>query len=87
MDIKFTDSFHELKAKLNSLGGKWDENQSDKKVLRVNGGVLNWFETTGTLSVQGKEPGRGQLKNEVQSLLYPKEYKKSTTNHADNGNK
>jgi cytidine deaminase len=74
MNIKFTGMFNELRDKLLSLAGEWDESQPNKKVLRVNGGVLNWFESTGTLSVQGRSPGKEQLEFSVPHLLYPNEY-------------
>lgn len=74
MNIKFTGKFDELKDKLRSLAGEWDEKQPSKKVLRVNGGVLNWFESTGTLSVQGRSPGKEQLELSVPHLIYPDEY-------------
>jgi deoxycytidylate deaminase len=86
LNIKFTGSFDELKNKLRSLGGTWDENQPNKKALRVNGGVLNWYESTGSLNVQGKSPGKELLENDVPYLLYPNEYKQTeiiTANEED----
>lgn len=74
MNLKFTDNFEELKEKLSSLGGEWSEDQPNKKVLRLNGGVLNWFNSTGTLQFQGKSPGLEQLQKSVPHLLYPEEY-------------
>lgn len=74
MNLKFTGSFEDLKAKLAPLGGQWDESQSNKKILRVEKGVLNWFETTGTLSVQGKTQGKELIERQVPHLLYPAEY-------------
>lgn len=74
MNIKFTGTFDELRDKLKSLDGEWDESQPNKKVLRVNGGVLNWFESTGTLSAQGRSPGKEQLESSVPHLIYPDEY-------------
>ena len=74
MNIKFTGTFDELRDRLKSLAGEWDENQPNKKVLRVNGGVLNWFGSTGTLSVQGRSPGKEQLESSVPHLIYPDEY-------------
>lgn len=74
MNIKFTGTFDELRDKLKSLSGEWDESQPNKKVLRVNGGVLNWFESTGTLSVQGRSPGKEQLELSAPHLIYPAEY-------------
>jgi cytidine deaminase len=73
MNIKFTGSFAELKAKLISIGGDWDESQPNKKVLRINGGVLNWFESTGNFFVQGRSPGKEEIESSVPHLLYPDE--------------
>ena len=47
MNLKFTGTFESLKGKLSSLGGEWHEDQPSKKVLRLNGGLLNWFSSTG----------------------------------------
>ena len=74
MNIKFTGTFDDLKEKLKSLSGEWDENQPNKKILRVKGGVLNWFESTGTLSIQGRSPGKEQLESSVPHLIYPDEF-------------
>lgn len=78
MNLKFSGPFEELKKRLLSLGGEWNEDQTNKKVLRLNGGVLNWFETTGTLSLQGRNPGLEQLQTSVPHLLYPEEYDEQT---------
>lgn len=74
MNLRFTGSFADLKGKLSSLGGDWNEDQPNKKVLRFSGGVLNWYSSTGTLQFQGRDPGLGQLKASVPHLLYPDEY-------------
>lgn len=73
MTLKFSGTFIELTTKLTSLGGQWDESQPNKKVLRLNNGVMNWFESTGSINFQGKEPGKGTLEVEVPKLLYPAE--------------
>jgi len=80
MNIKFTGTFDDLKAKLKSLSGEWDESQPNKKILRVKGGVLNWFESTGTLSVQGRSPGKEQLESSVPHLIYPDEFPQQAAN-------
>lgn len=74
MNLKFTGTFDVLKSTLSPLNGEWDEDQPSKKVLRLNGGLLNWFSSTGTLQFQGKNPGLEQLQASVPHLLYPKEY-------------
>jgi len=77
--IKFTGEFEELRNKLKSLGGVWEKNQPGKKVLRINGGVLNWYESTGTLQIQGKNPGRELLERSIPHLIYPEEYPEAST--------
>jgi cytidine deaminase len=60
-----------------SLAGDWHEDQPNKKVMHLNGGVLNWFSSTGTLQFQGRSPGLEQLQATVPHLLYPEEYAES----------
>jgi len=67
-------SFEELKALLSEIDGVWDESQINKKVLRLNGGVMNWYESTGTIYFQGNEEGKKYLENMVKSILYPDEF-------------
>lgn len=74
MNLKFSGTFESLKDKLSSLKGEWNEDQPTKKVLRVNGGILNWFISTGTLQFQGKSPGLDRLQTSVPYLLYPEEF-------------
>lgn len=74
MSLKFTGTFDSLKSKLTSLNGEWYEDQPSKKVLRLNGGLLNWFSNTGTLQFQGRSPGLETLQASVPHLLYPEEY-------------
>lgn len=73
MVLKFSGTFEELKAKLVTLSGHWDDSQPNKKVLRLNYGVMNWFESTGSISFQGKDPGKTTLETGVPQLLYPTE--------------
>ena len=74
MKIIFTESYDDLQEKLSSLGGEWDDSQANKKVFRLNGGILNWYVTTGTIQFQGQEEGKLFLESKVKSLLYPNEY-------------
>lgn len=73
MALKFSGTFAEIKAKLASLNGDWDDSQPNKKVLRLSGGVMNWFESTGSINFQGKDPGKSRLEAEIPQLLYPTE--------------
>lgn len=74
MKLTYTKSYAELTESLMALGGKWDASQAGKKVLRVDSGILNWFETTGTVSFQGPEEKRNALEAKVKNLLYPNEF-------------
>lgn len=71
MKVVFTGSYEDLKLKLSDLGSDWDDSQANKKVLRSDGGVMNWYESTGTLQFQGKDKGRRVLEAKVKQLLYP----------------
>lgn len=59
-----------LKEKLSGLGGTWDENQPNRKVFRLNGGIMNWYESTGALNFQGKEDKRFILEKKVKDILF-----------------
>lgn len=71
MKLIFTESYQKLQAKLASIAGEWDESQSGKKVLRHEGGVMNWFESTGTIQFQGKPGKKESLEHLVASALAP----------------
>jgi hypothetical protein len=74
MKLIFKKSYKELKKHLAVVNGVWDESQKNKKVLRFNGGVMNWYETTGTIYFQGSEEGKLYLDNRVKSILYPDKF-------------
>ena len=74
MKIIYTEAYEQLQEKLSSLDGEWDDSQANKKVFRLNGGILNWYVTTGTIQFQGQEEARLILESKVKSLLYPDEY-------------
>ncbi|NBA98401.1 anti-phage dCTP deaminase [Pseudomonas sp. R5(2019)] len=71
MKVIFTESYEALKAKLKSIGAEWDESQLGKKVLRHDGGVMNWFESTGTIQFQGKPGKKESLEHLVTAALAP----------------
>ena len=70
MKLMFKASYEELKALLSGIEGVWDESQNNKKVLRLNGGVMNWYESTGTIYFQGVAEGKRYLESRVKSALY-----------------
>lgn len=69
MGLIFEGSFDELATRLSPLDGQWDETQQDRKVFRLDGGVMNWFEPSGTISFQGKLKGKSLLESEVPKLI------------------
>lgn len=74
MKLFFKTSYEELKELLSIINGMWDESQKNKKVLRLNGGVMNWYESTGTIYFQGGEEGKRYLESRVKSALYPDDF-------------
>ena len=74
MKLIFKKSYEELKKHLSAVNGVWDESQTNKKVLRLNGGVMNWYESTGTIYFQGGQEGKRYLESTVKSILYPDEF-------------
>lgn len=71
MKAIFTGTYEQLKEKLRSISGEWNEDQANKKVLRLNGGVMNWYESTGTIQFQGKEDARLILEDLVLTCINP----------------
>ena len=71
MKLVFTGSFDDLQNAFKHIDGTWDSSQPKKKVLRARGGVLNWYESTGTIQLQGKEPGRRWLEKQAILVLDP----------------
>jgi deoxycytidylate deaminase len=71
MKLIFTESYEELKSRLSGINGTWDESQPNKKVLRSNGGVMNWYESTGTIQFQGAADQKQQLEIKVAAALNP----------------
>ena len=71
MKLVFSKGYPELQTALAELNGSWEENQPNKKVFRLKEGILNWYESTGTLQFQGKDPDRAELEHRVRSILFP----------------
>jgi len=71
MKLVYSKGYPELQSALAELKGSWEDNQPNKKVFRLNDGILNWYESTGTLQFQGKDPDKSELEHRVRSILFP----------------
>lgn len=72
MATRFSGEIDELKNKLASLGsaGEWVEvNANQHQFRHKDGGVMNWFPSTGSINFQGKPAGRDSLRLTVSSIL------------------
>jgi MoxR-like ATPase len=65
----FTGSYDELATRLSLLNGEWDETQKDRKIFRLDDGIMNWYEPSGSISFQGKSKGKSLLEEKVPELL------------------
>jgi MoxR-like ATPase len=65
----FTGSYDELATRLSLLDGEWDDTQKDRKIFRLDDGIMNWYEPSGSISFQGKSKGKSLLEEKVPELL------------------
>ena len=68
--MKFTGIYEELKNALSSIDsqGLWvDLNDNQKQFRHNNGGIINWYPSTGTINFQGKDASI--LEKEIDGLL------------------
>lgn len=73
MGLRFTGSDEELKEKLKPLSmdgelRKLNENQF--QFIHQNGGIMNWYPTTGTINFQGNPKGKILLEEMIDSCLF-----------------
>jgi predicted nucleotide-binding protein len=63
MAKKYRGTIEELKSKVEraSIRGDWDEGQGKHSFRSKEGGVLNWWPSTGTLNVQGPADAKARL--------------------------
>ena len=72
MAYRFSGTYEELQAKLHSLElrGEWSSlNENQKQFRHENGGIMNWYPSTGSIYFQGKRAGREVLEESVARLL------------------
>lgn len=64
MAIKFNGTIQNLKEILKYPKGEWTCKKSGQYVFRTSdGGLLNWWASTGTINIQGTKNGRIFLEN------------------------
>lgn len=63
MSYKFYDGIDALKALIEAGGvkGMWSEPNGNHQFRSQRGGVLNFWESTGTVTIQGRSPGKEDL--------------------------
>ncbi|NMO21237.1 cytidine deaminase [Pyxidicoccus fallax] len=72
MALRFSGTFDELQTKLAVLKGQgqWRHvNDNQKQFQHNNGGVANWYPSTGSFYFQGKDEGRKKLEEVVTAAL------------------
>lgn len=72
MALRFSGSTEELRALLTEAvqDGDWKEiNPNQHQFRHENGGILNWYPSTGVINFQGQPSGRDALQEQVTSLL------------------
>lgn len=75
MALKFRGSLNELKAIVEKSGlqGEWKQIDGHQHQFRTaDDAVLNWWDSTGTISFQGNKPAKADLEVRIGSLLNPR---------------
>lgn len=70
MALKWKQSLAELKERLEAAGleGQWSEEAGGKHVFReADGGILNWWSSTGSVQFQGPAVAKGTLEQAITS--------------------
>src|SRR5260370_6343905 len=67
---KFHGEISTLKSLMaeNGLNGNWSSNSGIEKFITNDGGILQWYESTGTLLCQGKGPSKAKIEQVIKNL-------------------
>ncbi len=86
MPNKFHGSFNELKNIVKSTGvwGEWQSDGSKQTFRSHEGGILNWWQSSGTVQFQGKAKGKLILERSLVRLLFGKTNKGKPTRMSAN---
>lgn len=65
MARKFYGTYEDLQDRvlLTGIDGRWRDLGNQKQFFSEDGGVLNWWQSSGSLFVQGREPHRTCLES------------------------
>ncbi len=66
--VRFTGTYAELRERLSSVGAAegWSElNENQKQFRATDGGILNWYPSTGTITFQGPRDAKSKLESAV----------------------
>ncbi|MBX3180310.1 MAG: cytidine deaminase [Candidatus Hydrogenedentes bacterium] len=72
MTLRFIEDYEALRAALGHLEaqGTWlDIGDNQKQFRHSNGGIMNWYPSTGTIMFQGRGSGPKALEDEVRAIL------------------
>jgi deoxycytidylate deaminase len=70
--MRFTGDYADLRQRLSALSeqGKWlDLNENQKQFRHHDGGILNWYPSTGTITFQGPDVAKSRLESMTRSIL------------------
>src|SRR5216683_1635110 len=64
MSERFDGTFEELAQRIEKchIGGNWEQDGKKRTFRSTDGGVLNWWESTGTLQIQGRAEASQKLR-------------------------
>ena len=71
MGLRFDGEFGDLQRLVRDLKckGEWKEVQNGAQFRSKDGAIINWFQTTGTINVQGPEPAKTRMRDRLRSIL------------------
>jgi len=70
MKMKFLEQFDNLRqlVELTGIAGTWRKRENHYQYRATDGAVLNWWESTGTITVQGQRTAATNLERSLRSV-------------------
>lgn len=67
MSERFDGTFEDLAQRIerSHIGGNWEQDGKKRTFRSTDGGVLNWWESTGTLQIQGRAEASQKLRTAI----------------------